>query len=213
MTVWLQVAKKHKTATGVKWRVPGMMGGNAVPGWEDQQGSIVRRIVLFLFLKAVENVDTSIPMKLTVELPALLVKCNRAYLEAVEEVGQRSIWQRGILPSYFHSTREEMAQIVNSMRGFMATEVCHIGDHLYCPERELQKAFYDYIKDHNITPRPVWRPDLYKGPLESKGLRIQTCVREYPRGSGNRCRLKFVLGIDVVGDDEGDEENQCPNAN
>lgn len=186
------------------------MGGNAVPGWEDQQGSIVRRIVLFLFSRPLQNVDTTIPIKLKAELPSLLVKCNRAYLEAVQFVGERSIWRTGILPPYFHATQEEMAQIVNSMRGFLASEAVSYGAELYCPLSELQAAYSTYIKDHNISPRPAWRPDLYKGPLEAKGLHLQTVSKEYPRGSGQRKRSKFVLGIDLAAD--FDDENTEPNA-
>ena len=52
---------------------------------------------------------------------------------------------------------------------------------------------------------------VYKGPLEAKGLRIQTCVREYPRGSGTRSRAKYVLGMDLVDDEGEDEENRSPN--
>lgn len=197
------------------------MGGNAVPGWEDQQGSIVRRIVLFNFVKAVENVDTTIPDKLSAEMPSLLVKCNRAYLEAVQEVGARSIWARGILPQYFHTTKDEMAQIVNSMRGFLSSELVKQGADLYCPLSEVKPAYFEFVRDHNIRPVPRWTTDLYKGPLEAKGLRLRTMTKEYPRQSGVRKRGEFVVGMDLTrnmkedsGEDEedGDEENRCPNA-
>lgn len=224
---YVTVAKKHKTATGIKWRVPGIMGGNAVPGWEDQQGSIVRRIVLFSFVKAVENVDTTIPDKLSAEMPRLLVKCNRAYLEAVEEVGTRSIWARNILPQYFHTTKDEMSQIVNSMRGFLSSkDLVKTSPDLYCPLSEVKAAYFDFVRDHNIRPVPRWTPDLYKGPLEAKGLRLRTMTKEYPQQSGVRKRGDFVMGMDLIrnmkddgeeqdddedGNQDGDQENRDPN--
>ena len=215
----MTVAKKHKTACGVKWRVPGIMGGNAVPGWEDQQGSIIRRIALFNFLRPIENVDTSLPSKLLTEMPSLLVKCNRAYLCALDHVGSRSIWSRGVLPDYFHKTRQDMAQIVNSMKGFLASDAVRFGPQtvVYCPLSEIQSAWGKWVTEMNITPRPKWSVDLYTGPLEAQGLAIAKNVSKvYPRlRHGSRTKTKFVLGIDLASefpDDGEDEENQDPNS-
>lgn len=191
------------------------MGGNAVPGWEDQQGSIVRRIVLFNFVKAVENVDTTIPDKLTAEMPCLLVKCNRAYLQAVREVGTRSIWARNVLPQYFHTTKDEMSQIVNSMRGFLGSrDLVKTSPDLYCPLVEVKAAYFEFVRDHNIRPVPRWTTDLYRGPIQAKGLRLRTMTKEYPQQSGVRKRGDFVVGMDLVrnmkdtGEDEDDQEDE-----
>jgi len=200
------VAKKNKTATGLKWKVPGIMGGNAVPGWEDQQGSIVRRIVLFLFTKAVTNVDTLIPAKLLDEMPALLLKCNKAYLQAVREVQSRSIWS--VLPQYFHTTRDEMAQVVNSMRGFLASDAVQLGTDLFCPISTVRGEWAKFIADLNIRPKPTWNSDLYTGPMESKGLSVVTQNRTY---RGSRKKQLYVLGMDVT-INMGADENSSPNA-
>lgn len=215
---YLTVAKKHKTACGIKWKVPGIMGGNAVPGWEDQQGSIIRRIALFDFTRAIETVDTLLPAKLQAEMPSLVLKCNRAYLCAAQEVGSRSIWASGVLPAYFHKTRQDMAQIVNSMKGFLASDAVRFGPHsvVYCPLTEVQSAWTKWIIEQNISPRPRWSQDLYTGPMEAMGLAIVKNVSKvYPRLShGSRTRGKFVLGVDLAsefGDDGEDEENQDPN--
>lgn len=211
----MQVAKKHKTACGVKWRVPGILGGNAVPGWEDQQGSIVRRILLFQFLRPVTEVDTFLPAKLLAEMPALLLKSNRAYLAARQHVGTRSIWARGVLPAYFHRTRDEMAQIVNSMRGFLSSESVVYNPAYYCPLSEIQSAWTKWVVEQHITPRPRWSVDLYTGPIEARGLTIvKTAVKVYPRSDhGSRSRTKWVLGIDLASEveDDPDAENQDPN--
>ena len=206
------MAKKHKTACGVKWRVPGILGGNAVPGWEDQQGSIVRRILLFQFLRPVTEVDTFLPAKLLAEMPSLLLKSNRAYLSALQHVGARSIWARGVLPEYFHRTRDEMAQIVNSMRGFLSSDMVQYNPSYYCPLSEIQSAWTKWIIEQHITPKPRWSVDLYTGPIEARGLTIMKNVaKTYPRNShGSRTRTKYVIGIDLASevDEEPDDDQE-----
>ena len=205
-----QVAKKHKTASSVKWNVPGIMGGNAVPGWEDQQGSIVRRIALFNFVKPVTRVDTLLPAKLLAEMPALVLKCNRAYRAAVRAVGSRNIWD--VLPAYFRTTREEMAQIVNSMRGFLASESVQFDTTFYCPLAELRNSWTRWTQDQNISPKPRWHKDLYSGPLADRGLQLVKATKEYPRnGMGSRKLGDYVLGVDLSVNIQDDEENRCPN--
>jgi phage/plasmid-associated DNA primase len=77
------VAAKFKTAQTVEWKVPGALAGNEVPSWVDNSGSINRRIVLFEFPKRVHDGDMELGRKIDREMPAILRKCNKAYLEAV----------------------------------------------------------------------------------------------------------------------------------
>lgn len=205
----LQVAKKNRTPGGQRWTVPGIMGGNAVPGWEDQQGSIVRRIVLFLFMIPIQRVDTTLADKLLQEMPSLLLKCNRAYLHAVEVVGTRSIWD--VLPPYFHANRNNMAAVVNSMHGFLASDDVVIRSDLFCQLSDIHKGWQQWVKDQNISPRPRWTADLYTGPIQSRGLRLVKDRRAY-RGTRPKVAVQFVEGVDLaanVADDEGDENDPC----
>lgn len=208
----MQVATKNKTAQSVDWKVPGIMGGNTVPGWEDQQGSIVRRIVLWLFNTPVDTVDTTLSTRLLLEMPALLLKANKAYLEAVARVGTRSIWHPGVLPLYFHKTREEMAEMTNTMRGFLASEAVVYDAEVYCPLTDVRAAWKRWVQDRNI-PMPRWVPDTYEAPLKARGLRIANESRVYPRTScGIKGRRQFVVGMDVRANmEQENDENADPN--
>ena len=210
-----QVATKNKTAKPVQWKVPGILGGNAVPGWEDQQGSIVRRIVLVLFDVPVIDVDTQLHNKLAAELPSIMLKANRAYHWAVRMVGERSIWARGVLPEYFHRTKDNMAETVNSMRGFLGSEMCKFQEEFYCPLPEVRDSWQRWMRDRNINPKPRWTPDLYKGPLEARGLRLEKGRKSYPRvatGCGRKTG-EWVMGMDLTANmEEEDEENRDPNS-
>lgn len=207
----MTVAKKNKTATGVTWTVPGIMGGNAVPGWEDQQGSIIRRIVLFIFSKTVRQVDTQLTVKLLAEMPALILKCNRAYLDAVEKVGDRQIWD--VLPAYFKTTQRDMAKMVNSMHGFLESEAVQYSDSYYCALTDMSKSWSKWVTEQHISPKPRWTADLYSGPIEVKGLRIVKESRRWPRDTGPRRKANYVVGVELAENVvmEDDEENCDPN--
>ena len=208
-----QVAAKNKTAKSIEWKVPGIMGGNNVPGWEDQQGSIIRRIVLWLFNTPIQHVDTRLPQKLTEEMPALLVKCNKAYHWAVEFVGARSIWDRGVLPTYFHTSKEEMAETVNSMRGFLASDMVVLDPTYYCPLGDMRTAWSKFVQERNLG-KSRWGKDLYHGPLLAKHCSVVTESRRYPRyGTATKTKRQYVVGLDLatnIQDDENDE-NLDPN--
>ena len=55
------VPEKYKTAKAYDWSVPGIMAGNRTPEYEDNQGSISRRLIVFIFNKTVEKGDTQLP--------------------------------------------------------------------------------------------------------------------------------------------------------
>ena len=45
----VSVAVKNKTAVSIEWKVPGVLGGNEVPRWKDNSGSVLRRILAWNF--------------------------------------------------------------------------------------------------------------------------------------------------------------------
>ena len=90
----ISVALKHKNAETIKWTIPLVCSGNETPGFTDNSGSISRRLILFYFRKKVKEKDSDplMKQKLQGELPRIILKCNRAYLEAIEKYGDKNIW-------------------------------------------------------------------------------------------------------------------------
>lgn len=192
-----QVSVKHKTAfTLDKWTVPCIFAGNEVPNFVDNAGSIHRRFLVFAFNKMVTNGDMRLGDKLKTELPAILVKCNRAYLEAVRDHGSKNIWT--VLPPYFHNTRNELAQAVNSVEAFLASDGVVKGPDLACPLAEFRKKwrFFAESTGYNINGK-VSDKTMFRTPLERNGLSIEkraTCVwrdSEYTNS-------EFVVGADLA---------------
>ena len=158
----LQVNVKHKCAFSTTWTVPGALAGNEVPAWADASGSVQRRVVLFEFGRAVANGDMKLGEKLQTELPAILAKCNKAYLEMAGRYSHVNVWT--VLPAYFKATRDQLAQSVNSVEAFLAsTEVMH-GSELYCPMEDFRAALKSFEISNNYRSNQSAQ-DFFRGPL------------------------------------------------
>ena len=187
----LQVNMKHKKAFAVTWTVPGALAGNEVPGWADNSGSVQRRVLLWEFIRSVTNGDMKLGEKLAVELPAILVKCNKAYLEMAKKYGHVNIWT--VLPKYFKETRDQLAQSVNSVEAFLAsTEVTHAAE-LYCPMEDFRTALKTFEVSNNYRSKK-YDTDFFRGPFSKYDLRIERAKKTY-RGA-NKTR-DYVMGIDI----------------
>lgn len=197
----VQVAAKHKKAITVEWDTPGLMAGNEVPSFCDNAGSVQRRFVVFSFTRAVVNGDMKLGDKLAAELPVILLKCNRAYLEASEKWGARNVWT--VLPSYFRDTRNQMAQAVNSIEAFLASSDVVLRADRFCPFKDFKDMWMAFSRgngySHHNKPVTV---DMFTAPFEKYGLRLETGVREY-RG-GNRRKAQWVVGVDLETQEDAD---------
>ena len=196
----LQVNVKHKKAFATQWSVPGALAGNEVPSWADNSGSVQRRVLLWEFTRAVTNGDMKLGEKLLAELPGILVKCNRAYLEMVRQHSHVNVWT--VLPKYFKETRDQLAQSVNSVEAFLAsTEIVH-GAELYCPMEDFRAALKTWEVSNNYRSKK-YDTDFFRGPFSKYNLRIERAKKAY-RGT-NKTR-DYVMGIDI--NNMGGEENE-----
>jgi phage/plasmid-associated DNA primase len=88
--------------------------GNKIIGYEDNKGELARHIVAFIFDKKVpaEQMDPKLYEKLDSELPAILQKVSRGYLEYAQKYESQNIWN--VLPEYFTGTRKRISDIISS---------------------------------------------------------------------------------------------------
>ena len=140
------INRKFQTASSGRWTVPGALAGNQLPSWHDNAGSMQRRILLLAFEYVVTNGDTYLAQKLAKEMPRILLKCNRAYLEAIAEYGHQDVWS--VLPPYFKQTRSEMAQTTNALEAFLASTSVRLGADERVPFNEFKKRLKQYETDN-----------------------------------------------------------------
>jgi hypothetical protein len=185
----IQVNVKFAKAHSIEWKVPGILAGNEVPQWADNSGSISRRAVIFDFSKQVVDGDMELARKLEREMPAILKKCNRAYLETAQRFGSKNIWNH--LPVYFKGTRADLEEVTNSMENFLNSDKIELAPEGTCPYNEFISAFKTHAKEFNLGKFRIDK-DFLKTPFAKRKLTVKEMTQD-----GMTCR--FVVGARLAG--------------
>jgi hypothetical protein len=215
----MELAKKHvqETVQANPWTIPLLMAGNEMMDYGDQAESLARRILVFSFSEIVSRVDTALDAKLLAELPALIIKGIRLYIDFIKRVNGRGIWDEGVLPSYFHRKRVQMQAETNPLIAFMGSDAIAIrpnNTNIYMPEAEFDRAYKSFCRDKGIdmrknhisaqTKRTLFKrngiainpnPDNESG--NGYGARGIVTL-EYPRGSKCMVPGVFLMGCDLL---------------
>ena len=186
----LQVNVKHKKAFATTWQVPGVLAGNEVPQWADNSGSVQRRIILFDFKRAVLNGDMKLGEKLEREMPLILLKCNRAYLDKVREHAEVNIWT--VLPDYFRKTRDQLARAVSSLESFLASDAVVLDHELFCPMEDFRNALKAFEMSNNFRSKQ-FTSDFFNSAFDKHGLYTETTKKTY---RGQSKRREYLFGVD-----------------
>jgi len=201
--------EKYKNDETIDWSTHLTMGGNQVPGFKNNSGSVSRRTAIFEFCKKVKITDTELDKKLIKELPCIMKMCISGYIWAVEKYGTKGIWNS--LPKYFHDNKEEMEQTTNSLQNFLSSGKIKISDDkdCYVPEKVFKQYFNDHLNQNHLS-KDKWTSDFYKGIFENSNITVSKRIkRTYPVGSGIDVQGKFFMGVDVI-DDNGDNDVDDP---
>ena len=184
-----------------------------MPAWVDNAGSINRRIVLFEFPKRVHDGDMELGRKIDLEMPGILRKCNKAYLEAVSKFAKDNLWKH--LPAPFHASKEEFTESVNSIVHFLRSGQLHFAPNAYMPFESFAAVYEQYVSSMGLQ-RIRLAGDKVTQPLCDAGCRVaKNQTMRYPRvSSGHACGVqtgRFVIGCDLassaLGQNQGVEED------
>ena len=190
----ISIARKHEKAKSVEWRTPGILGGNEVPNWKDNSGSVLRRILTWNFGKQVQEADTNLDEKLDEELPIILLKCVKAYLEySQSEMGEQDIWN--VVPKYFKKIQTQVAMVTNSLQNFLASEKLRFGPDLCIPQKLFVQSFNQHCQENNLG-RFKFNPDFYAGPFSAKKLEVRTETRMHEGTPYSK--HPFIFGVDLI---------------
>ena len=144
----VSINRKYKTALNETWKPPMVIASNAQPPWPDVAGNLTRRFPILTFNHPVRHSDPQLFDKLKREVPALVVKMSRAYLDAVRDYGTRSLWDDGILPSMCHEAKRQYLITSNPLAAFLASDQLVFQAGLEVDAAEFRRVLLQYTKDN-----------------------------------------------------------------
>jgi hypothetical protein len=191
----VSIAVKNQTAVCMTWNIPGVLAGNEIPNWKDNSGSILRRILAWNFTKQVREADPHLDKKLDKELPHILVKCVRAYIEYARKYSDIDIWNA--VPKYFKTIQKQVAMVANTLHNFLESTNITYGEKLFVPQKLFVQVFNQHCQANNLG-KQKFHPDFYVGPFSSRGIEVKNETvtykgRVYPN-------QPIIYGVDVVED-------------
>ena len=189
----VSLARKYEKAKSIEWKTPGILAGNEIPNWKDNSGSVLRRILPFNFCKKVMDADPMLDEKLNKELPAIMLKCIKGYLEYSQMYSEKDIWN--VVPKYFKIIQTQVAMVTNSLQNFLACEKVKFGKELFCPQKIFVQIFNQHCQENNLG-RFKFNPDFYLGPFSSRDIEVKTEAKTY-KGRAYMAQ-PMIYGVDVV---------------
>jgi hypothetical protein len=161
---------KYADATSVRWKAPLFMCGNRYMSYQDDRGSISKRLAIFRFDRYVRNIDNSLKQKIIDnELSKIIVKSLKAYRMLIEHAGNKDFWST--CPEYFKDTRDEMNQSTDYLYMFLTLGPCDNAwsnkvmyfirvENQFMMLEEFKKKFSNYMRFRHPNVRYKWDNDL-----------------------------------------------------
>jgi hypothetical protein len=189
----VSIAVKNKQALSIEWKTPGVLGGNEVPNWKDNSGSVLRRILPWNFSRQVLNADPQLDEKLERELPIILLKCVKAYIDYSGKYRDRDIWNA--VPEYFKTIQKQVAMVASSLIHFLESTNLEFGKDQYVPQSLFVSAFNTHCRNNNLGQHK-FHQDFYAGPFSSYKIEVRNESVSY---RGRQYPLQPVIfGLDLI---------------
>lgn len=194
----VQVARKFKGPSTVRWNSPGMMFGNEVPPWKDVAGALMRRFVLLMFDQKVDEnlVNSNLLDELCAELGTIIPKVTMMYRRVAYEGGSKDLWH--FLPEYFKITRRKFLTSTSPIATFLeetalfekcATECVLLQD--------FSLHFLEWMKQNRPADRLInVTPEVYSTPFQHNGLSVRKSERMW---GGVVKTGDFIFGLKMNG--------------
>jgi hypothetical protein len=143
----ITAARKNQDPVFLEWPHHMWFSGNEIPAWKNKAGALIRRVVNIVFEKKVlaKHKDLKLGDKLGDEIPLIMLKCTRAYLDLANRHGQHDFWS--FCPNYFKQTKKQLATMTDIMRRFM--EQCGdivIDDDGFVFEHKFHEKLYNWVQ-------------------------------------------------------------------
>ena len=192
----VSIARKFDTALTLQWKTPGILGGNEVPNWKDNSGSILRRLITINFGRQIADneADPLLEKKLDAEIPIILCKCLRAYLDYANKYSDKDIWN--VLPKYFKTIQSQVATVTNPLQHFLSSEKVRFGPNFFIPQKVFIAHYYQHTSQNGLGEKPKFNQDSYAGPFSSREIEVRTDSKIY--NGTTYATQPFIFGVDLI---------------
>jgi hypothetical protein len=133
--------------------------------------------------------------KLDAELPAILQKCVRAYLDYSAKYSDRDIWN--VVPKYFKTIQNQVAMVANTLHHFLNSIRVIKEKDKFVPEDIFVQAYNSHCARSLKGKKPdLFNPDFYVGPFSAYGITMKIESVNY-KGRDYPTQPVFY-GVDII---------------
>lgn len=178
----ISIPRKGKIAIEKEWDSHMIWAANELPNYNDNSGSIQRRMVIFQFDKPVDknDSDTDLEIKIKMEIPYILTKLARAYQYYINNNKGKNFWK--FCPEYFEIQRDALATDRNPLFEFLMSEEIEYGENCFVQVKTLKERFNQVNRVLSNSKEHVTADNL-KSPLDTcckkKGVKSQYIQNTY----------------------------------
>jgi hypothetical protein len=160
----VSITRKFKQPLTVVWTLHGGFAGNKLPNWEDNGGSLTRRVIVIEFLRKVTNSDPKLFEKCCLKMDRFLKLIVSAYHDFVAQFGKCNI--KEAMPAKFRQSEKKALVELNVLAQFVS-DTCDIVE--YTPgsdncvtHADILAVFKDFCIKQSIKP-PKFCYTFYNG--------------------------------------------------
>lgn len=196
------LARKNQVAINIKWSTPGIFAGNRIPNWEDNAGSMRRRIVFFQFSKTPKTKDLTLERKLEKEIPMILWKSAMAYLEMAQSNPGIDVWE--LLPKQFIDERDDAVETINSLISFLKSDSVILGKGNFCEWSVFTKELRMFCHRMGFKNPSNLGKDYYQGPFNELDIEYnpKKVPDDLPEHLKCKTRTSWIKGFEIKKDDD-----------
>jgi hypothetical protein len=141
--------------------------------------------------------DPQLDEKLDRELPIILLKCVRAYLDYSSKYRDKDIWN--VVPAYFKTIQKQVAMVASSLTNFLESTYIRLDKELFVPQKEFVPKFNQHCKENNLGNHK-FHQDFYAGPFSARDVEVRIDTVTY---KGRLYKHQpIIYGLDLISDDD-----------
>ena len=185
----ITAAVKGKTPIYLEWPSHLWFSGNQLPPWEDKGGALSRRIVTIFFNRKVsgKHKDMRLGEKIKHEIPSIMLKCVRAYLELANKYSHSDFWH--FCPKYFKETREELQKVSNIIMNFMKSDEVVYDESGIVLEKDFFEKLFKFAENNGLR--------VDNAHLKNKKFSVNSVIQEINDNNEN-ADIKYLKKTVVI---------------